>query len=117
MTALLIQPQLSSGNQIDSDVVFQDGDVWLPTNQAGQGVLHRQAGGVSDVDHATRAVTALAGKVVTTFVTGEGNALFNEPVDRAPTVLDDKACGACVIEKSTSGDRVADMGLDRVAVV
>ncbi len=63
-------------------------------NQARQGVLNRRAGGVSDVNDATGAVPALAGKVVAGFVAGKGNALFNQPIDGAPTILDHEAGGA-----------------------
>ena len=117
MTALFSESQLVTGNQVDCDVLFEDGDVRLPANQAGQRVLNREAGRISDVDHAPGTVTSLAGQVVAVVITGKGNALRNQPIDGAPTVFDDEASRPRVIEKSASGDRVANVRFDRIAVI
>jgi hypothetical protein len=98
-------------------VLFEHRDVRLLANQAGQCVLHRLAGSVGDMDDAPGAVTALAGQMVAAFVTRKRHALFNQPVDSAPTVFDHEASGARVIQESTRGDRVANVGFDRIAVV
>ncbi len=98
-------------------MVLENADVGLLANLAGQGGLHREAGRVGDVDHPARAVSALARQVVAVLVAGERNALVDQPVHRAPPVLDHEARRAAVIEVGAGGDRIADVCFDRVAVV
>ncbi|EXI69489.1 MAG: hypothetical protein AW07_04232 [Candidatus Accumulibacter sp. SK-11] len=117
MAALIVAAELGTGDQIDRDVILENADVGLLANLARQCSLHREASRVGDMDDPASAVAAFARQMVTILVAGEGNALVDQPVHRAPPVLDHEACRAEVIQAGAGGDRVANVRLDRIAVV
>jgi len=93
-------------------VVFEDGDVRVLADLAGQGVLDGEAGGIGDVDHPAGAVAAFAGQVVAGFVLGERNALVDQPFDRAAAIFDDKAGCLAVVQPGTGDQRIFDVCFD-----
>ena len=90
-----------------------------------QGVEDRGARGIGGVDDAPMAMAALAGEVeletavlaLLLVVTGEGHALFDQPLDGLAAVLDGEAYGILAAQAATGVEGVGDMGFDGVGVI
>ena len=114
MAGVVLKPELVAGDQVDGDVVFQQGDVGMAPDLFRQRGLHRVAGGVGGVDDAAVAVAAFARQVVAgaiVGVPGERYALFDQPFDGGPAVFHDEAGGFFVAQPGAGDQRVAECAL------
>ena len=120
VAAVLGQPELAAGDEVDGDVPLEDLDVRVPLHLLDEGALHGVAGRVRSVDDAPVAVPALAVQVQflrATRLARERHALRHEPVDGVAAALDHEAHRVVVAQAGTGHVRVAGMVLERVGAV
>ncbi|CAI8760512.1 hypothetical protein EMIT051CA3_10753 [Pseudomonas chlororaphis] len=123
--AIAFQPQAFFGNQIDGDPLFQQLDVRALPGLVQQCREDGCAGGVGGMDDAAMAVAAFAGQVefetavfiARLFVTGEGHALIDQPLNGFAAMLDGKPYRVFMAEAATGIEGVVDVGFDGVGVV
>ncbi len=109
--------QFFGRNEIDRDVVFEQGDVRMCNQLLRQGLLDGRPGRIRDMDDATGAMAAFSGQVIPVRRTRERHPLFDQPFNRAPPVLDDKAGRRRVVEMGTGIKGVANMGFDGIPAI
>ena len=69
------------------------------------------------MDDATGTMAAFAGQVISVRRTREGHSLFDQPFNRTPSVLDDKAGGRRVVQMGAGIKGVANMGFDGIPAI
>ena len=109
MAAVVPVTDFVAGDQVDGDVVFQQGDIGVCPRLGGEGFLHRHAGGISGVDDAPVAVSAFLRQVVAGVGAGiarERHALGDQPVERRSGVFDHMARGGRVAQSGSGGHGV-----------
>ena len=112
--------ELVGGDQVDQGVVLKQADVGAGLDPLNQGLLHGGAGGVGDMDDASRAVAALAGEVQLPGVAvlfGEGHAELLQPGDGLWRVFDDELGGIDIAQAGAGDQRVVHVGSKAVVLV
>jgi hypothetical protein len=107
------------GDEVDGDVLLEQGDVRLGPHLCLEGRGDRLSGRISGMDHASMGVSAFAGEVIAAgraaaLVACELDALIEQPVDVVGATLDDMFDDPSVAESGSGLQGVLNMGLDRV---
>jgi hypothetical protein len=117
VAAVVEQPQLGAGNQIDCVVVLEHGDIGVLPDLALERGLHRVSGRVGGVYHPAVTVAALGREMVAGLAGGlarERHALADQPLDAFPAVFDDLAGDFRVVQAGAGDECVLDMRFDVV---
>ena len=117
VAAVFRQAQFFASDEVDGDVMFEHREVGMSADDAGQRFLHRQAGGIGDVDHPAHAVTAFARQVIAGVAARELDPLFDEPFDGPPAVFDDEARRLRIVEVRARNEGIADVILKGILTV
>ena len=111
--------ELAEREQIDSDVILENVDVFLRSDSGQQGAFDFAAGDVSRVEDATFAVTAFAPEVELVAASGklalvEGYTEVDEFADARGAIGNDRADDLFVAQSGAGIERVAHVQLEGV---
>src|SRR5690606_36186480 len=109
--------RVAPGDQVDAGLAGHEADVGMRLGRLEQRFLHRPAGRVVDVDDAAVRVATLAGQMQVPALAVEGDAQFDQPVDRVRRAFDHELDRLAPVEASTGDHRVVDVVLESVARV
>ena len=105
------------GDEVDRDVLFQQGDIGVGFDALHQGSLYRVSGGVRGVNHPALAVATFAREVKTGLlrrIARERHALINQPLNHFAAAGHDMARNRLVAQTGAGDQGILHMRLDRV---
>jgi hypothetical protein len=118
-TTLRHLPELAGGNQVNRDVVLEQGDIGALAGARQQGVLDGPAGGVGGMQDPAGGVSAFPGQVefrlaLAAWLARERHPEVRQPVDRLGALAHGEAHDLRLVEAGPGLQGVLDMRVDGI---